>query len=135
VVFVGEVKSGYIFPEFQPFTDGMFALAKILELLSLQKMRLREVLSLLKPKAMVREHLACPWEMKGTVMRRLREESPSNRIIALDGVKIFHDNSWVLILPDKDRPLLHINAEADKEEVARRLVELYIKEIKGWLSS
>jgi len=68
-------------------------------------------------------------------MRRLLEESAANRTIALDGVKIFHDNAWVLILPDKDRPLLHINAEADKEEVARRLVGLYIKEISEWLSS
>lgn len=132
-VFVGEVKNGYIFPEFQPFTDGMFALAKILELLSLEKAILREVSSLIKPRAMVREHLACPWEMKGTVIRRLLEENARNKIVALDGVKIYFDNSWVLVLPDKDRPLLHINAEADTEEVARRLVELYLKEISSWI--
>lgn len=133
VVFVGEVKNGYIFPEFQPFTDGMFALAKTLELLALEGTSIREVFSTIKPRAMVREHLACPWEMKGAVIRKLLEESPRDKVIALDGVKIFYDRSWVLILPDKDRPLLHINAEADSEEVARRLVELYLNEIRSWM--
>ncbi|MCR4428144.1 MAG: mannose-1-phosphate guanyltransferase [Caldiserica bacterium] len=133
ITFVGEVKNGYIFPEFQPFTDGMFALAKTLELLALEGTSLREVFSAIKPRAMVREHLACPWEMKGTIIRRLLEENPRERVMALDGVKIFFDRSWVLVLPDKDRPLLHVNAEADSEEVARRLVELYLNEIRSWM--
>lgn len=133
VIFVGEVKNGYIFPEFQPFTDGMFALAKTLELLAIEGTSLREVFSTIKPKAMVRKHLACPWEMKGTIIRRLLEENPRERVVALDGVKIFFDRAWVLVLPDKDRPLLHVNAEADSEEVARRLVELFLNEIRSWM--
>lgn len=133
VAFVGEVKNGYIFPDFQPFTDGMFALAKILEFLALEKTSLREISSLIRPRAMVREHLACPWEMKGTVIRRLLEEESKSKILALDGVKVYFDHSWVLVLPDKDRPLLHVNAEAENEEIARRMVELYLKKIGSWI--
>lgn len=133
-IFVGEVKSGYIFPEFQPFTDGMFALAKTIELLASEGATLGEISSLFKPRFMVREHLACPWEMKGSVMRRLLEETKADKVLALDGVKIFQDNSWVLILPDKDRPLLHINSEAEREDIARDLANHYIKKIKNWIA-
>lgn len=134
VQFVGEVKGGYIFPQFQPFADGMFALAKILEMLALEKTSLGEIASLIKTKAMIKEHLPCPWEKKGTIMRRLIEESKSYKTLLIDGVKIFIDSGWVFILPDKDRPLLHINAEASKESEARKLIQLYLEKISRWLS-
>ncbi len=133
VQFVGEVKGGYIFPQFQPFADGMFALVKILEMLALAKNSLGEISALIQPKAMVKEHFPCPWEMKGTVMRRLIEESKDLDTLLIDGIKIFFDSGWVFILPDKDRPLLHINAEAGKESEARRLLQLYSEKISRWL--
>ncbi|MGB9553264.1 MAG: nucleotidyltransferase, partial [bacterium] len=67
------------------------------------------------------------------VIRRLLEEEAKSKILALDGVKVFFDRSWVLVLPDKDRPLLHVNAEAESEEIARRLVEIYLKKVSSWI--
>jgi mannose-1-phosphate guanylyltransferase/phosphomannomutase len=133
VQFVGDLKGGYIFPDFQPAFDGMFALAKVLEMLARQGTSLKAVASRIKPKVVLREQIACPWEMKGTVMRRLIEESKGKRTINIDGSKIFYDWGWVFVLPDKDRPILHINAEADDPERAKKLLEEYLRKIEGWL--
>jgi len=134
VQFVGDLKGGFIFPAFQPAFDGMFALAKVLEMLARQCTTLKEVASHIKPKVMLREHIPCPWEMKGTVMRRLIEESKGRRTINIDGTKIFFDWGWVFVLPDKDRPLLHINAEGDDPERAQKLLDEYLRKISGWLA-
>ncbi|MCX5970673.1 MAG: phosphoglucomutase, partial [Coprothermobacterota bacterium] len=134
VQFVGDLKGGFIFPAFQPAFDGMFALAKVLEMLARQCTTLKEVASHIKPKVMLREHIPCPWEMKGTVMRRLIEENKGRRTINIDGTKIFFDWGWVFILPDKDRPLLHINAEGDDPDRAQKLLDEYLRKISGWLA-
>ena len=134
VQFTGEMKGGFIFPQFQPVFDGMYALAKIMEMLAKQTTSLQEVAASVPRRVLLREHLACPWDMKGTIMRRLIEEHKDGRIISIDGVKVFTEVGWVFVLPDKDRPILHVNAEAKDEVTARRLVDEQLKRIGGWLA-
>jgi mannose-1-phosphate guanylyltransferase / phosphomannomutase len=52
----------------------------------------------------------CPWSVKGALMRHLIQTHPPQNLEMVDGVKIcnYHDDSWVLILPDAGEPLVHI---------------------------
>ena len=57
------------------------------------------------------ETVVTPWEQKGLVMRTLVELSKDRRLELIDGVKVLHDDGWVLALPDPEEPVTHIWAE------------------------
>ena len=46
-----------------------------------------------------REHVPCPWEMKGTLMRTLIEATKDQDVELIDGVKIHLWSDWVTMTP------------------------------------
>ncbi len=96
VVFVGEDTGGYIFPRFQPVFDGMYAVVKILEMIAREGVRLHTLVREVPPSRMVREKVACSWEQKGMIMRRLAEDSGGERTTLIDGIKINFGSDWVI---------------------------------------
>ncbi|NLY74430.1 MAG: NTP transferase domain-containing protein [Firmicutes bacterium] len=112
---------GSYFPQF----DAVFSLVKVMELIA------REEISLSKAKAMIpkveRGYLEaeCPWDEKGRVMRELFEENQGLHVETTDGLKIFHDQGWALVLPDADEPVFKIYAEANTSEEADALTQMY----------
>ncbi|MEK6646189.1 MAG: mannose-1-phosphate guanyltransferase [Candidatus Firestonebacteria bacterium] len=132
VIFVGENKGGYIFSKFNTTFDAMMSIAKLLEFLAKHKVKISTVLKKLPKSVIIREHISCPWELKGTIMRNLIEATKSHKVDLIDGVKVYHNRDWVIIVPDQEMPLLHINAEASDEQKARTLVNKYIEQIKKW---
>jgi mannose-1-phosphate guanylyltransferase/phosphomannomutase len=102
------------------------ALAKLLEFLATQQTTLSEVIASLPPFKVIHERVPCPWEVKGTVMRRLIENSPSDQVDTTDGVKIWiNETEWVLVLPDPDYPQFQIYAESASQAQALALVQRY----------
>ena len=76
--------------------------------------------------------MECPWELKGRVMRRAMEHSENFPRQLIDGVKIFLDDDWALLIPDKERPLFHIIVETDKHERSAQLALEYERLVKEW---
>jgi mannose-1-phosphate guanylyltransferase/phosphomannomutase len=121
-----------MFPEFFPAFDSMMATIKILEYLAVAKEPLSEMVKR-TPKILVhRTQVPCAWEKKGTVMRRLIEDVQGQKTELIDGVKVWQGKSWVLILPDSDRPIFHVDAEADSPQEAQSLIARYAEKIKEW---
>ena len=109
----------------------MGALVKTLEMMAQENTKLGELKNLCPTSAMVREHVSCPWELKGTVMRNIIEEAKDKNSELIDGVKLHFDNDdWVLILPDVSRPIFHVNAESDSIQKANDLADKYIGMIR-----
>ena len=108
-----------------PQFDSLFALVKVLELLA------REELSLSQAKAMIPrvergyQEAECPWNEKGRVMRQLYEENQGRQVETTDGLKIYHEAGWALVLPDADEPVFKIYAEANTSEEADALTQMY----------
>ncbi len=128
VIFAGDGAGNYIFPDFQPAIDGLIAVAKLLEFLATQDTTLSAVMDSLPKFHLAKQQIDCPWDVKGTVMRRLNEEYRERRGPQIDGVKLgLSDDEWVLILPDPDRPLCHVYAEAGSDDQANRLAERYAR--------
>jgi mannose-1-phosphate guanylyltransferase/phosphomannomutase len=130
VVFAGAVGGGYVFPEFLPAYDAVTSLCKLLELLAPVRRPLSELVGELPASTLVHRQLACPWALKGTVMRLLTERFRDGNVDLLDGIKVYDERGWAQVLPDPDEPLVHIYAEgrSDEESVEletefRRLVE------------
>jgi mannose-1-phosphate guanylyltransferase/phosphomannomutase len=126
VVMAADGRGSFIFPQFQCASDGLMALARLLEYLATQQTPLSEVIASLPPFRVIHERVACPWEAKGIVMRRLVEHSQADEVDTTDGVKIrLNETEWVLMLPDPDYPLFQIYAESTSQAQAVGLVQKY----------
>ncbi|GAB4439477.1 MAG: mannose-1-phosphate guanyltransferase [Chloroflexi bacterium OHK40] len=125
LLLLGDGSGAYIFPAFFPAADGMFAMVKLMELLTLANVRLSEVIAELPPYYMAQRRVPCRWESKGKVMRLLNEQYAERSAQHIDGIKIELGSEWVLILPDPDGPFFHVYAEGCSDEQARVLVEKY----------
>jgi len=135
VKFVGGTRRGVFFPDFLYATDGMFAIAKILEMSAKIKMNIEEVDKII-PKLYRRKiNLECTREEKGKIMRKFMEDTMNYRQQLIDGVKIFLDSTdVVLCIPDKARDLVHLNVESDTAEKAEKLLEEYKEKISAYIS-
>ncbi len=126
---VADGLGGFIFPSFHPSFDGLFTIAKLLELLAVDGRSLSEVMDATPVPHMARLKVGCPWQEKGRVMRMLAQEKDTERTKQVDGVKHQWDTEWVLVLPDADQPLFNVWAEAGDEGRAWTLVHQYAERL------
>jgi mannose-1-phosphate guanylyltransferase/phosphomannomutase len=131
--FVAGTRGEFIFPHFLPAYDGMFAAAKLLEALASSGARLRELADRYPTIHLRQRRVACPWGRKGGVMRRLMEETESERRELVDGVKLWkNEHEWVLIIPHSHKPYFVVTAEADGATAAAALADRYAALVEGW---
>lgn len=134
VSFVGGTRGGFLFPEFLYATDGMFSVAKILELIARSECNIDELDRELVKLNMKKENIECPKDLKGTIMRQFMEDNVQYPQELIDGVKIFiNNNDTVLFTPDKHRGLVHLNVETDSEERTDELIESYKTKILSYI--
>jgi mannose-1-phosphate guanylyltransferase/phosphomannomutase len=122
VLFAGALGGGYVFPEFLPGYDAVASLAKLLELLAPVGRPLSALVAELPRPTLVHRQLACPWGMKGVVMRILNERLAGRELDLTDGIKVFEERGWAQVLPDPDEPLIHLYAEGETQEESEALV-------------
>jgi mannose-1-phosphate guanylyltransferase/phosphomannomutase len=130
VGFAASGDGGFIVPRFLPAFDAGAALVALLELLARSSTTLASVREGLPRVHMAHETVVTPWEQKGLVMRTLVELSKDRKLELIDGVKVLHDDGWVLALPDPDEPVTHIWAESDDQQRARSLAQEYVRRIR-----
>ncbi len=135
--FAGDDQGGFIFSEFQPSFDAMYAFGKMLELLATTDLRVSELSSELPTAYVARTMVRCPWEVKGRVMRVLTKEADDsagqngNRVELVDGIKFFEGADWALVLPDASEPFFHVYAESGSQEEASELLCRYVERIEA----
>ncbi|MCK4847025.1 MAG: mannose-1-phosphate guanyltransferase, partial [Deltaproteobacteria bacterium] len=132
VFFVAEETGGFIFPNFQPVFDGMFVVAKVLEMVAGEGVRLHKLIREIPPSVMLRELAPCSWESKGMIMRRLAEDSSGKPTILIDGIRISYGHDWIIAYPSQTNSYFHLVAEAATEEKGRELITEYSEKIKLW---
>lgn len=123
---------GFIFSDFHFAFDGMFSLAKMLEFLAKSQQSLGELNDSIAERAYLSDSVHCPWEAKGKAMRLMAEHAARLPHLMLDGVKLFHEDAWVLILPDREKAQCRIICESGDSEQARKLLLEYKDRIRKW---
>jgi mannose-1-phosphate guanylyltransferase/phosphomannomutase len=118
--FAGGADYEMIFPEFQPAFDGLYAAAKVLELLAAEHAPASALVDELPAWHMAGRVVPCPWDRKGSVMRALHDESRTGEIDTIDGVRIPQNGGWVLVLPDASEASVNVLAESTSDESAAR---------------
>ena len=130
---VAGARGEFIFSQFMPAYDGMFAAAKLLEALAKSGLHLREITDQFPEIHLLQDRVACPWGRKGAVMRRLMEETASEERQLVDGVKIWKNESeWVLIIPHSHKPYFVVTAESPDRARAVDLLNHYTRLVEGW---
>jgi mannose-1-phosphate guanylyltransferase/phosphomannomutase len=125
-IFAGSVTGDYIFPKFLPAQDALMSMGKILELLAVSGKKLSELVAEIPETTLIRQSKTCPWSLKGLVMREISESLESDENVnRLDGIKVFHEEGWVQVLPSPDEPMFEIYAEGDKQQDSEALLERY----------
>ncbi|HKP17705.1 MAG TPA: sugar phosphate nucleotidyltransferase [Gaiellaceae bacterium] len=121
VVFAGAVGGVYVFPQFLPAYDAVASLCKLLELLAPIELPLSELIADLPASTVVHRQLACPWALKGLVMRVLTERLKGRELDLTDGIKVLDERGWAEVLPDPDEPLIHVYAEGASDDASAEL--------------
>jgi len=125
VDFVGGTKGGFIFPGFQMGADAMLAAVKVLEMMAQTKNRAGSLRKKFEHLDRQTISVPCPWAKKGAVMRRLITCSEEKQRQLIDGIRIFEDNGWVLVVPDRMKAAFNILAESNSKEATSHLIDQY----------
>lgn len=125
VVMAANLDGKFIFPNVHPGYDAMLATGKIAEALAVSGKSLAELVDELPAFYHLHEAVKCAWEQKGTVMRVLVEQSKRGKTELIDGVKVFQNGGWALVLPDPVDPVVHLYADAPTAMQADQLIEQY----------
>ncbi len=135
VILGGCAEMGFIFPKLHAGFDGMFAIAKIIEWITIQSRSVSEVRQELPEFYYGSAVIKCPWAVKGSLMRHLVESHSQNPLDLTDGVKIFYtDHNWVLILPDAGEPLINIYVNSS-DRLGQSWVDQQIQEFSEYIDS
>jgi mannose-1-phosphate guanylyltransferase/phosphomannomutase len=82
---------------------------------------------------MRQQRVSCPWGRKGTVMRRLMEETEHENRHLEDGVKVWkNQNEWVLVIPHSHKPYFVVTVEGSSPERAEELLARYTSQVEAW---
>lgn len=134
--FVGGTRGGFLFPEYLYATDGMFSVAKILELIAKSGTTIEELDKQTPKLFLMKENIVCSKEDKGRLMRRFMEDTVQYKQELIDGVKIFlKDGETVLFIPDKDRDLVHLNIEAPSEGRTKDIMKDFKGRVLNYIES
>jgi mannose-1-phosphate guanylyltransferase/phosphomannomutase len=130
---VAGARGEFIFSDFLPAYDGMFAAVKLLEGLARSGARLGEIADSHPRIHMLQQRISCPWGRKGTVMRRLMEETDRDERQLVDGVKVWKDErEWALVIPHSHKPYFVVTVEGQSVERAEQLVAHYASLVEQW---
>jgi mannose-1-phosphate guanylyltransferase/phosphomannomutase len=130
-VLASDGSGGYCWPNFAISFDAVVTTVRVLELLAQTGASLAALRSHIPAVAHRRAVEFCPWEVKGRVMRTMMEKHLKDRVDLTDGVKVFVDGGWVLVVPDADRPEYHIIVSTLDPAKSNRLVEEYSQLVRS----
>jgi mannose-1-phosphate guanylyltransferase/phosphomannomutase len=123
----------FIFSDFIPAYDGMFAAVKLLEGLARANARLHEIANQHPELHIRQQRVSCPWGRKGTVMRRLMEETENENRQLVDGVKVWkNEHEWVLVIPHSHKPYFVVTVEGSSPQRAEELLAQYTGHVEAW---
>ncbi len=112
--------------------DAVGGLVKLLDFLKEEDCSLQQVLQRIPTAYFGRRECSCKNRSKGHIMRHLMQQHEGRQMEMEEGVKIYEDGGWVLVLPHKHKPLLRIISEGMNQEFAEELAQKYQRELDGW---
>lgn len=133
--FGGEPSGTWIFPEHFLCPDGVFAAAKLVELVS--RRSLSELIGSIPRYPMFNEALSYDRSKRLEILARLEEEVKSTEcqsIDTTDGWRLSFGDGWALVRPSGTEPKIRITAEARDDHRAKEIYNSMISLIRKVIS-
>jgi phosphoglucosamine mutase len=130
--FGGEPSGTWIFPAHNFCPDGIFAAARLAELVQSEPLSLQ--IAKLPKYPREKGTYGCPNTKKSHVMSLLltRFSDMNPKVLATDdGIRAEFEHSWVLVRPSGTEPKMRITTEAKNKEEAKRMYDKIVEEVKG----
>ena len=121
-------KTADAFRQYHLCHDAVASLAKTVEFLCRNALTLDDLIKMVPSCSMKHSSFLCPFEAIGNVMRTLHSENGCPQQF-LGGIHIRRKNSWALIIPDSEKPVIHLYAEGSSGGEAGRLLREYSERI------
>lgn len=116
--------------QFTMHFDAVAGLVKILDFMATNKMKLSDLVEMIPEFHISKKEVECPWDAKGRVIRQIMQENKTQTMETLEGVKIYQDEGWVLVLPDAEQPVCRVISESFTAEFAEELTHIYAEKIR-----
>jgi mannose-1-phosphate guanylyltransferase/phosphomannomutase len=116
--------------QFTMHFDAVAGLVKLLDFMAANRITLAGLADMIPEIHMHRQEVECSWDAKGKVIRRLIQENTGGKVETLEGVKVYNDNGWVLVLPDAEKPVCNVIGEGVSAEFAEELTNIYARKVR-----
>jgi len=127
---LGNDIKGEMLEQFTMHFDAMAGLVKILDFMNQHDYKLSDLVDMIPDFYIDKKEVECPWEAKGKVIRHIMQENSDSSMETLEGVKIYREGGWVLVLPDAEKPVCNVISESYSAEFAEELTNIYINKIR-----
>lgn len=115
--------------------DAIQAIARLADWLLKKRLRLSQLVRNLPALNYKAAAVPCQWTEKGRVLRQLVAEQGQKKMELYEGVKIWDDRGWALVLPDSEKPRFNIYAQGHNEEFAEELAAEFSERVNSLLDS
>jgi phosphoglucosamine mutase len=110
--FGGEPSGSWIFPGISLCPDGIYAAARLVEIVE-KEGKLDALVDELPSYPMIRGSLPCSNDKKENAMRKIGIElRKMGDVSNIDGIRVDTGNGWILVRPSGTEPKMRITAEA-----------------------
>ncbi len=110
--------------------DAIGSIIKIMDFMFTHNIKLSALVECIPSFHMTKKEVACPWNAKGKVIRTIIEENNGEDLELMEGVKIYKEGGWVMILPDAEKAICKVISEGYSEEFAESITEDLVNRIK-----
>jgi len=126
--------SGHIFfsERYFGFDDAVYAGARLLEILSRNEKRLKELLADVPKMANTPEiRIDCPDDRKFDIVAELAAEFKKDYdVIDVDGARVLFDGGWGLIRSSNTQPVLVLRFEATDEKRLEEIRQIFMEKLE-----
>ena len=94
-----------------------------------ENLSLSELVATMPAVYLDKQEVHCPADEKAGVMRMLLERLKDEKLELSQGIKIWHDEGWSLVVPDDEEPIFTVYTEASSLEKANEITRKYVSMI------
>ncbi len=116
--------------QFSLFFDGVFAAIMLLDYLNLHRVSFYDLTEKLPASCRRETEIECPDSKKSEIIKQLYDKYNNGKTDLTDGIKIYRNNGWVLIIPEKHRHFVRIITEGSDMEAADEISAIFTNQIK-----
>ena len=110
--FLGDCRGRYVLTDFQKTLDGAYAAVKLLEFSFREGKALSEIRKDTGSPHFMDRSVPCGWHLIGNVLSAILDKLTGEKLDLIDGIKIYREKGWILLLPDAAHPRINLLAES-----------------------